>query len=287
MHIRRMYLMALIIVIAGCGATVVDPPLKVMSLNIRLDVASDAPNDWQTRKPIIQKAIFDSTYDILGFQEVLKNQYDDLDRMLTGYGHVGVGREDGKDKGEACPIFYRTDRFELLESGTIWLSPNPSDTGRAGWDAALPRIMTWAKLRDKMGDNASGNSGFFFLNTHFDHMGDTARLESAHRIIRFIKEKTGELPVILTGDFNCGPSQPPYAALTSSEILLKDACITVGGIEEATFNGFGRSDENERIDFIFTNYRLEAISYRMLNIKKDSIYISDHYPVTSRIKIMD
>ena len=144
--------------------------------------------------------------------------------------------------------------------------------------------MTWAKLKDKSGPH---HSTLYFLNTHFDHMGDTARLESARLLLRFIEENTAGLPVILTGDFNCGPDEAPYAILTSIPASLRDACKTVGGKEEATFNGFGRSDENKRIDFIFTNNRLEPATYKMLNIKKDSIYISDHYPVISRIKIKD
>ena len=142
-------------------------------------------------------------------------------------------------------------------------------------------------MKDRQVIKDGGNLEFYFLNTHFDHMGDTARLESARLIKAFVREKTEGLPVVITGDFNCGPSEPPYAVITSGTPVLSDACRSLGLEGEPTFNGFGNSEENERIDFIFTNDNWQAESYKMLKIIKNGIYISDHYPVISRIEIKD
>lgn len=280
--VKTTVMIATVLALTSCTSPE-EGPLNVMSLNIRLDVASDAPNDWKSRRPVIRETILGGDYDLLGFQEVLHNQLLDLDSMLTGYDHIGAGREDGDTKGEACAIFFKSDRFELIGKGTFWLSPDPSDTGSVGWDAALPRIVTWVMLKDKL---SPGRPGFYFLNTHFDHVGDTARQESAGTIVNFIREKTSGFPVIVTGDFNCGPASAPYSVITA-EGRLTDACTATGGTEEASFNGFGKSQENERIDFIFTNDLLQPQSYQMLKIVRNGLYISDHYPVVATLKMKD
>lgn len=261
-------------------------PVKVISLNARYDNPADAPHDWQSRRPIIAATVLDSSADIVGFQEVLKNQLKDLDSLLPGFSFVSAGRDDGKEKGEACPVFYRSDRFEALASGTVWLSETPQDTGSMGWDAALPRIVTWVKLKDLKAGSGPGHHVFYFLNTHFDHVGDTARLESARLIRGFIREKTEGLPVIVTGDFNCGPDDLPYAALTAPGEgipFLADACLASGSAGEPSFNGFGNPGD-QRIDFIFTTGEWEVLGYAMPKTIRDGIFISDHYPVIATLR---
>jgi endonuclease/exonuclease/phosphatase family metal-dependent hydrolase len=263
----------------------------VMTLNVRYDNPADAPNDWEARKPIIINTVLGESADIIGFQEVLKNQLDDLDSLLPWYDYNGVGRDDGKEKGEYSPVFYKMNRFEMLDQGTLWLSETPRDTGSVGWDAALPRIMTWVKFRDMHLQRDGKFFEFYFLNTHFDHMGVKAREESARLILKFIDEQTQGLQVVLTGDFNVEPNSNPYLLITTVDDNnegLHDA-IRMGPREqieggEPTFNGFGKTEDDPRIDYIFVSPGWDVLSYERLKVIKDGIYISDHYPVISRIK---
>jgi endonuclease/exonuclease/phosphatase family metal-dependent hydrolase len=280
----------MLLLLSSCSWKDPKGSMVVMTLNARYDNPADAPNNWQSRRPVIVKTIVDKSADIIGFQEILKNQLDDLDSLLPWYDYIGVGREDGKDKGEFSPVFFKMNRFEALEYGTLWLSETPSDTGSVGWDAALPRILTWVKFRDLHQSHDGKFLEFYFLNTHFDHMGDTARLNSAFLIRDFISHKAS-FPVVLTGDFNCSASEPPYHVLTGitdGHPELTDACgptLTGDAMDEPTFNGFGKSTDNQRIDFIFTNNLWDIFSYETLKVKEGNIYISDHYPVISRIKV--
>ena len=144
-----------------------------------------------------------------GLQEVLKNQLDDLEKLLPNYGWVGVGRDDGINKGEFTPIFYLKQRFELLSSGTFWLSKTPDEAGSRGWDAACKRIVTWAEFKDR-----AFESRFYHFNTHFDHIGFNAKHKSAYLLLRKIQEICSDLPTIVTGDFNCNERSETYKILT-------------------------------------------------------------------------
>jgi endonuclease/exonuclease/phosphatase family metal-dependent hydrolase len=262
-----------------------DAPIRVMTFNIRYDNPEDGINRWDNRKQAVSEAIIKQDNDLAGLQEVLINQLNDLDGLLPGYGHVGVGREDGKTKGEYAPIFYKTDRFGLLDQGTFWLSPAPLDTGSIGWDAALTRICTWGKFQDK-----TSGLEFYFLNTHFDHMGDTARVESARLIVDFINRETNSLPVILTGDFNSSPAEDPYSVLANPENGLSDVCQLTNSSKacnEGTFNGFGSEKDTQRIDMVFIKGRWEVGSYKVLKIKDGNVFISDHWPVVVELKVQN
>jgi endonuclease/exonuclease/phosphatase family metal-dependent hydrolase len=260
-----------------------DSPIRVMTFNIRYDNPEDGINRWDNRKQMVSAGIVEHAVDLAGIQEVLINQLNDLDGLLPGYKHLGVGREDGKTKGEYAPVFYKTDRFRLLDQGTFWLSPTPMDTGSVGWDATLTRICTWGKFQDK-----TSGMEFYFMNTHFDHIGDTARVESARLILDFINTETKDLPVILTGDFNSSSSDETYSVLTNPENDLSDACQLSNSSKscnEGTFNGFGSENEPERIDMIFFKGRWEVDSIKVLEIKEDDLFISDHWPVVAELKI--
>jgi endonuclease/exonuclease/phosphatase family metal-dependent hydrolase len=260
-----------------------DVPIRVMTFNIRYDNPEDGINRWDNRKSMV--TVLSDSSDIFGMQEVLFQQLDDIWASLSGYRMVGVGREDGKTKGEYAPIFYNADRFRTLDQGTFWLSPTPKDTASVGWDAALTRICTWGKFREW-----SSGLEFYFLNTHFDHMGDTARVESARLIVDFINKETNDLPVILTGDFNSTSKDEPYSILTNPENGLKDVCqsdISLNACNEGTFNGFGSENDPQRIDMIFFKGRWEVGSYKVLKIKEDDVFISDHWPVVAEFKVQN
>jgi endonuclease/exonuclease/phosphatase family metal-dependent hydrolase len=256
---------------------------RVMSFNIRYDNPADGINSWDNRKELLVSSLTNISPDIFGLQEVLKQQLEYLDDKMPAYRSIGVGREDGRTTGEYVPVFYKHTRFGLLDNGTFWLSPAPGDTGSVGWDAALTRICTWGKFRE----SATGLE-FYFLNTHFDHMGDTARTESARLILDFINSETGGLPVILTGDFNSSPADKPYLILTGTKGVLTDVCQPVnlaGPCNEGTFNGFGSEKEPQRIDMVFYKGRWEAGSYNVPKIKDGEMFISDHWPVVVELKI--
>src|SRR5437764_4836016 len=148
--------------------------LRVMSFNVRYGTAPDGPDHWDKRKPLFFATIRAYGPDLLGMQEVIAAQADELQQELSGYGFIGTGRDDGKRRGEYSPLMFRKDRFELIESGQYWLSETPEQVASKGWDAALPRIVTWAKLKDR----ASGRP-LLWINTHWDHVGNKARVESA------------------------------------------------------------------------------------------------------------
>lgn len=238
--------------------------LTVASYNIRYSNEKDAANGngWQQRCPVICRQIMFHDFDLIGAQEVLKPQLDDMLSTLTGYGYVGVGRDDGCEAGEYAPIFYKEDRFQLLESGYFWLSESPSEPAR-GWDAKYPRICTWARFRDR-----KTRKKFLFFNTHFDHIGVEARNRSAELIISRIRELSGRdrENAVLTGDFNVDQYSPSYAALTESG-YLRDSFETarIRMAENGTTNGFSVNRKTDRrIDHILVTDGVEVIRYGVL-----------------------
>ena len=175
---KKIYLMLLPFLAAACGqggqqaATQTDEPVNVMTFNVRYDNPDDSLNNWNYRKDRVANAIRFYDADIVGTQEVLHNQMEDLRQRLPGYESIGVGREDGKEAGEYSALWYRADRFTAKESGWFWLSETPEVAGSKGWDGACERIATWAKLQDKL----TGKE-LFVMNTHLDHVGVAARRE--------------------------------------------------------------------------------------------------------------
>lgn len=227
------------------------------TFNIRYDNPDDKENNWKFRKDRVAEFIQREKLDIVGMQEVLHNQLEDLKTRLPEYAEVGIGREDGKQQGEYAPIFYRKDRFKLLDSNTFWLSQYPDSIGFIGWDGACTRIATWAKLEEK-------NTGKIFLavNTHMDHVGVEARRKGALLIIERIQEIVGDRPAVLTGDFNVNDTSEAYQTLTTNDFVLKDAYKTADAKEGVnyTFHDFEKIPvgEREKIDFIFVTPQIKV-----------------------------
>ena len=248
------------------------------TFNIRYDNPADSLNNWQYRKDNVAEFIKKQGIDIVGMQEVLYNQLEDLKSRLPEYAEVGVGREDGKTKGEYAPLFYKKDRFEVLDSNTFWLSQYPDSVGFIGWDGACTRIATWAKLKDKKNGKV-----FMAVNTHFDHVGTEARRKSALLIIEKIKEIVGDQPAVLTGDFNVSDQSEAYETITTNEFVLKDAYKEAAQREGVsyTFHDFGRipADSCEKIDFIFVTPQIKVQdSYIPQEAKQAGDFLSDHNP---------
>ncbi len=269
---------------SACQQLKVDShPIKVMDFNVRYNNPGDGINAWPNRKAEVVSMIKFYDADIVGTQEVLKEQKEYLDQSLNNYNSVGVGRADGVDKGEYSAVYYKQDLFDLLDSGTFWLSSTPSVVASVGWDASMERISTWAKLKNK-------NTGKIFLifNTHFDHIGQQARVNSAELIIRKIKELAGSSPVVLTGDFNITRDNEAYKTITNGGMFdAQYKSILPHHGPTWTFHGFESVEflERGKIDYIFVNSKMTVFKHAVLSDKFDRGYPSDHLPVIAQIEI--
>ncbi|WP_437191666.1 endonuclease/exonuclease/phosphatase family protein [Planctomicrobium sp. SH527] len=258
------------------------PSLKVMSFNIRFGSANDGENNWDRRKEFLVETINKFQPDLLGTQETMLFQKEYLDKQLEGYGSEGIGRVDGKKEGESMAVYYRKDRFELLDVGHYWLSETPETVGSKSWDSSLQRMVTWIKLKDK---KAPGNPELYFVNTHFDHRGQVARAESA-TLVRNRIAALGQVPVILTGDFNAGEGSQPYKNLfseTDGKKTIVDTYRAKHPIQtetEATFNGF-KADvvKGSRIDWIGATSQFKVVDAVINRVSRDGRVPSDHYPL--------
>lgn len=278
---KKIFYVLLAFVMLSCGNTPVE--LNVMTFNIRYDNPEDSLNNWQYRKDVAANIVRMKNIDLLGTQEVLINQLNDLKERLSDYNAVGVGREDGKEAGEHSAIFYKKTRFTEVESGTFWLSETPEVPGSKGWDGACERVATWAILKEK-----TTNRKLLFMNTHLDHVGKEARQEGVTLLLNKAKERGQGMPVIITGDFNAHSDSDVIAHVTASGEFRNSNTIAKEAIGEyGTFHAFGRIPEKRRsvIDYIFVTTPIEVAAYEILPDKLNDIYLSDHTPVTARIVI--
>lgn len=250
--------------------------LTIGSYNLRYDTSQDVGNLWKDRAPVVANLLRFHDFDIFGTQEALKNQLDDVSRALPQYSRYGVGRNDGVDKGEHSAIFYKTDRFKLLDKGDFWLSQTP-DKPSLGWDATCcNRICSWVYLQDR-----KTKKKFYFFNVHFDHQGKVARQESSKLMLTKIREIAGKNPVILTGDFNGDHESSWYQTLANSG-LLKDTYRLVEHpyANNASFNAFGKqSDRTQIIDHIFITDHFQAKKWGVLTDTYHGKFPSDHFPI--------
>jgi endonuclease/exonuclease/phosphatase family metal-dependent hydrolase len=254
--------------------------LKLMTYNIRLDIASDAENDWSHRKDFLTSQIQFYEPDIYGVQEAKPNQVIDIATTLSQYSYVGTGR-DGVGKGESSNIFYKKEKFKVLQSNTFWLSKTP-DTISIGWDAACNRVCTYALFK-----NNSSKKLFWVFNTHLDHMGEEARTNGILLILSRIKElNTKNYPVIFMGDFNSEPNTERIIALKETMNDAREITIEKPFGPSGTFNGFNYNEPNPKlIDYIFIskNDKITVLKYAVLTDAKELRYPSDHFPVVVEI----
>lgn len=266
------------------SATIQSQELNVMTFNIRYNTKNDSLNAWPYRKDNAASQIQFHNVHILGVQEALHEQMMDLSKSLSRYKYAGVGRDDGQTKGEYSAIFYDTSRLKIMESSTFWLSLTPEVAGSKSWDAAITRIVTWAKFRD-----AATKKTFFVFNTHFDHIGKEARRESARLLKQKVKDIAGKNPVIITGDFNSMPSDDPIRILvdendTDRFIDSKAISATPHYGPLGTFNGFASKErDNEPIDFIFLKGNWKVRQHATLSETWQGRFSSDHFPVFAKI----
>lgn len=259
-------------------------PLRVMSFNIRYDNPGDGEDRWANRKEKVASMIRFHGADVVGLQEAQPNQIADLQAALPLFRWFGSGRSAERD-GEHCAVFYRGDRLEVLAESTFWLSQTPEAAGSRGWDAAFPRIVTWANLRDRR-----SGSVFHLFNTHLDHVGEGARRESARLLLRKVAEIAGpDGPVIVTGDFNATPDSEPYHILTSGD-PARGAFVDAMRASSyphhgptASWNGFRAIEPGRRIDFVLVRTPVAVLQHAILSDTFDGRFPSDHLPVLAEV----
>lgn len=249
--------------------------ITIGTFNIRYDNPRDTGNLWVDRAPIVSNLIRFHEFDVLGVQEALKNQLDDIAAALPEYARYGKGRDDGKDAGEHSAIFYKRDRFTLIKSGDFWLSETSDKPGK-GWDATCcNRICSWIYLEDK-----KTKKRFYTFNVHFDHQGVVARRESGKLMLAKIKEIAGQAPVLLTGDLNGGRDSEWYQTLATSG-LLTDVFTKVKFpyANNSSMNSFRTPRGTTVIDHIFMTKQFTASKWGILTDTYYGKYPSDHFPV--------
>ena len=264
-------------------------PFKVATYNLRLNLASDGLDAWPHRRAQVLAMAQYHDWDLIGTQEGLPEQIADLE-TLPGFARVGVGRDDGAQRGEHAAVFIRTARFEVLRSGTFWLSETPERPSK-GWDGrCCNRIATWVELQDKQAGNRTDRGRLFLFNTHFDHEGVVARRESARLLLARWHALAGTTPTLVIGDFNSSPGSEPVQILSQELLDARATSRTPPYGPAGTFQGF-RIDaplpEQERIDHIFHTRGIEVLKWGALTDSLRGHFPSDHLPVEALVKLPD
>ena len=255
--------------------------LTIGTFNIRYDNPRDTGNLWINRAPVVSNLIRFHGFDVLGIQEGLKNQLDDISNALPEYSRYGKGRDDGKDGGEHSAIFYKKSRFKLLKSGDFWLSETPDKPG-LGWDATCcNRICSWVFLQD-----VKSKKQLYVFNVHYDHQGVVARKESSKLILKKISEIARNTPAILTGDLNGGRDSEWYQQLATSN-LLSDTYTKVKYpyANNASFNSFRTPRGQAVIDHIFMTQSFTVNKWGILTDTYYGKFPSDHFPILAEVEL--
>jgi endonuclease/exonuclease/phosphatase family metal-dependent hydrolase len=281
------FLVAVITLLAAAPSS-----LTVMTFNIRYGTAEDGDNHWDRRGDLLFQVIRDEEADIVGLQEALRFQIDQIVAAAPAYAFVGVGRDDGREAGEHTAILYRRERFSVLESGTFWFSDTPDQPGSTSWGNRITRICTWARFRDGTGGS------FYVFNVHLDHESQPSRERSVQLLAARIRERAvPDAPVIVTGDFNIDEQNPATRWLLGVEDALPGAGKS--GIDLAdtfralhpeargagTFTGFTFGSIDERkIDYVLIGTGFVAREARIVHTSRAGRYPSDHFPVVARVE---
>ena len=271
------------------GAAAVE--LRITTSNIRYGTADDGINAWPLRKALLFQVLKDQAFDSAGLQEALSAQLTDIDTALPAYGRVGVGRNDGKTAGEYSAILYLKARYQVAESGTFWLSDTPEVPGSMTWGNTLPRICTWARLK-----NLASGRYYYHYNLHLDNVSQPSRDKSAQLVAARIAARSVLTdPVILTGDFNAVPTDLSVTYLlgaqaidnVKSPVTLLDAWLSLHGGDAAsgTFHSFAGGTSGAHIDYVMFGAGVTAKSAEIIHTHAEAVYPSDHYPVSAVLQL--
>jgi endonuclease/exonuclease/phosphatase family metal-dependent hydrolase len=255
-------------------------PLAVMSFNIRYGTAMDGDNQWHERRDLLFDVMREQDADLVGLQEALDFQIDEIVAALPAYAVVGIGRDDGARKGEYAAILFRKDRLHVAASGTFWFSATPDVVRSATWGNRVTRICTWARFVDRDG------RPFWVYNVHLDHESQPSREKSVALLRERIDARPfpGE-PVIVTGDFNVGEANPALRALTSGGAFVDTFRVRYPDEKQVgTFTGFRHEQvDGDKIDYVFAQPGAQVLSAAIVRTSRDGRYPSDHFPVVARI----
>ena len=258
--------------------------LGVMSFNIRYGTANDGENRWPLRRDFLMEVVRQDNADVIGLQEALHSQIVEMTTALPAYGVIGVGRDDGKTRGEYAAILYRSDRFHVAESGTFWFSDTPSVVASTSWGNTITRICTWARLIDRQG------GAFWVFNVHLDHQSQPSRERSTALLAERIRARANPAePVIVTGDFNVGEDNPALPVLVGGTTpLLVDTFrrLHPAATQVGTFTGFDATrTTGDKIDYVLVTPGVEVLKAAILRTAKDGRLPSDHFPVTATLRL--
>jgi len=278
-------LVATLALASGLGACVVNPrDVDVMSFNIRYGTANDGENAWPLRRDLVFEVIRHHDPDLLGLQEALGFQLDELAEAFGEYDRIGVGRVDGVSAGEHAAILFRRERFLLIDEGTFWFSDTPEDPGSMSWGNTITRIATWARLMDRRTETT-----FLLYNVHLDHRSQPSRERSTQLLMQRMTAmaRPGE-PVILTGDFNAGEDTQAIATIREEPPRLLDTFRVVHPDADrvGTFNGFEGRTEGAKIDYVFVTRDVIVVEAAVVRDEDGGRYPSDHFPVSARVNIV-
>lgn len=270
---HKFFLLLVLIIIINLSISA--QTFTMATYNLRYDNRGDSGNLWVNRAPVQANLIRFHDFDVVGIQEGLINQLEDLSKALPQYTRYGIGRDDGKASGEHSAIYFKKDKFKLLNSGDFWLSQTPDKPGK-GWDATCcNRICSWVQLQD-----IASKKKFYFFNVHFDHQGVIARIESAKLMIEKIKAIAGNNPVVFTGDLNGGRNSDCYKYIANAGIIKDSHELAAFPYENnASFNSFRTPRGMEVIDHIFVTKQFKVKKWGILTDTYFGKYPSDHFPV--------
>jgi len=269
--------------------------VRIMSFNIRYGSANDGENHWKNRREMVFDVIHDQHSDVVGLQEALRFQIDEIRNAVPVYGEIGVAREDGRIDGEYSAILYRADRFGIAEAGTFWLSDTPEVAGSNHWGNACVRICTWARLVE----NQSGKA-FYIFNTHLDHRSQPSREKSAVLLAQRILSRNHKDPVVVTGDFNSGENNPvvtylkgetavdgPDGRQGKTPVPMVDTfrVLHPNAKDVRTGHAFRGTRQGHKIDYVLVPPGAKVLEAQILYENVDGRYPSDHYPVMARLRL--
>lgn len=277
------------------GGAAGDLELRVMSFNIRCGDADDGENRWEKRREMVFDVIRDYQPDVVGLQEAIRFQIDQIRKALPEYSEIGVGRKDGKTEGEYAAILYRTERFNADESSTFWFSDTPDVPNSKHWGNRITRICTWAGLTEK-----DSSRSFYFYNLHLDHRSQVSRERSVEFLAGRIQGRKCPEPVIVTGDFNAGEDNPVILYIKGScpltdkdnrksfnPVVMADTfrLLHPDAADVGTSNRFVGRRDGEKIDYIFVSPGIRVLEAKIVHTQRNGRYPSDHFPVTARVVI--
>ena len=291
---RNLFGVAVLVLLAATGlvarqqdAQQQRDPLTVLTFNIRYGTANDGPNHWTNRREFLMEVIRKEDADIIGLQEALDAQIREIVAAIPAYAVVGVGRDDGKTRGEYAAILFRRDRLHVSDSGTFWFSDTPGVVASKSWGNTITRICTWARFVDRDG------RAFWHFNVHLDHISQPSRERSTALLAQRISERrTPDEPAIVTGDFNVGEDNPAIATLLgprdgAAPLMLDTFRVRYPDEKTAgTFSGFVMGTvSGPKIDYILVPPGTEVLAAEIIRTSRDGRYPSDHFPVSARVRL--